>query len=95
MTDEEKEVFRIMCSAIGVSVKEMAIALGVTPDDLETWLRDEGTEYYAIYHKEAILRKSRILNAIMDAAERDSPEAQKMALRIIERRDTEWQRNSS
>ena len=94
MSNEEREIYRTMCSAVGISIREMAIALSVPETDLNARIRDTASEYYEIYHREAILRKSRILNAVMDAAERDSPEAQKMALRLIERRETEWARNS-
>lgn len=94
MTEEEAETFKLMSSAIGISVEEMAIVLGRTPDELHAAMTDPETEEFKIYRREVILRKTRILNCIMNAAERDAPEAQKTALRIFDKLEKSWQRNS-
>jgi hypothetical protein len=92
MSEEEADVLRQMSSAIGISVEEMATVLGRNAEELRRALSDPETEEYKIYRKEIILRKTRILNCIMTAAERDAPEAQKTALRIFEKLDKQWAR---
>ena len=92
LSEEEADVLRQMSSAIGISVEEMATVLGRNAEELRQALSDPETEEYKIYRKEIILRKTRILNCIMTAAERDAPEAQKTALRIFEKLDKQWAR---
>ncbi len=93
MTPEETELLRQMSSAIGITVEEMAVVLGRNPDELKNALSNPQTEEFKTYRREIILRKTKILNCIMDAAERDAPEAQKTALKIFEKLDKQWLRN--
>jgi hypothetical protein len=92
LSEEEADVLRQMSSAIGISVEEMATVLGRNAEELRQDLCNPDTEEYKIYRREIILRKTRILNCIMTAAERDAPEAQKTALRIFDKLDKQWSR---
>lgn len=92
MNQEERTLFTDLSRAVGISLPEIALAMGMDQDTLQGHLQDEDSEYHKIYNREYIIRKANILNAVLDAAERDSPEAQKAALRLMERRDMEWER---
>ena len=92
MNEDQKILLEEMSKAVGLSFEEMATVLGRDPQELRSALDNPETEEYKIQRRAYLLRKTKILNAIMDAAERDSPEAQKSALKIFESAETLWQR---
>jgi hypothetical protein len=83
LSEEELETFRLMCSALEVTTEEMAFALDIAPDELKEALETHNHPLRNIQKSEIIKRKTKIYNAILDCAERDSPEAQKMAIKTF------------
>lgn len=93
MSEEDKQLLEMMSMAVAISFDEMAVVLGRSSDEFTAAVNNPETEEYKIHRKAYLLRKTKILNCIMDAAERDAPEAQKTALKMFEQMETLWQRS--
>jgi CO dehydrogenase/acetyl-CoA synthase beta subunit len=89
LNDDQVELLTQMCSALVLKPEEMALVLGVNQDEFLNEYKNPSGNIYNIRKAEYLKRKTKIFNGILDCAERDSSEAQKIAIKLFNAIDSD------